>query len=495
MAQRQRAQPALGGDRARARRRSRARWRGSCRERQLDRPRRPGRARRVDDEGGRGEVGRGRRRRGGAGRRGAGDAAGRRRRGAAATAASRTARVGSLRDARRSAALDHDRRPGQPPLRLAQIHRDRSGAREQARVQRDREVQPRRQRDRDPRGASRSERPPARERAAPRTSTHRPSASTAIVSGAARRPFEPGSTCRDVARLTAVNWTSGGRVRGHPLRAVRRRHREDHDQPPGGAQRVPAGDADRGLRRAREGARGHDGRRDHPHRRGRQGVLLRRRPARPRRHRATCRAARRSGASTSPTCTSRSAACPKPVVAMVAGYAIGGGHVLHLVCDLTIAADNARFGQTGPKVGSFDGGYGAALLSRLVGPKKAKEFWMLCRQYDAQQALEMGLVNTVVPLDQLEAETVQVVPRDARPLPLRPAARQAQLPRRGGRHGAASSSSRTTPTSCSTPATRPRRAARPTRPSASPTSRSSRSGLDRDDSESRLDAAASLTSG
>ena len=98
---------------------------------------------------------------------------------------------------------------------------------------------------------------------------------------------------------------------------------------------------------------------------------------------------------------------PKPVVAMVAGYAIGGGHVLHLVCDLTIAADNARFGQTGPKVGSFDGGFGASLLSSLVGPKKAKEFWFLCRQYDAQQALEMGLVNTVVPLDRLEEETVQ----------------------------------------------------------------------------------------
>jgi naphthoate synthase len=98
---------------------------------------------------------------------------------------------------------------------------------------------------------------------------------------------------------------------------------------------------------------------------------------------------------------------PKPVVAMVAGYAIGGGHVLHLVCDLTIAADNARFGQTGPRVGSFDGGYGASLLSRLVGPKKAKEIWFLCRQYDAQQALDMGLVNTVVPLDTLEDETVQ----------------------------------------------------------------------------------------
>ncbi len=98
---------------------------------------------------------------------------------------------------------------------------------------------------------------------------------------------------------------------------------------------------------------------------------------------------------------------PKPVIAMVAGYAIGGGHVLHIVCDLTIAADNARFGQTGPRVGSFDGGYGAALLSRLVGPKKAKEIWFLTRQYDAQQALDMGLINTVVPLASLEEETVQ----------------------------------------------------------------------------------------
>jgi naphthoate synthase len=97
---------------------------------------------------------------------------------------------------------------------------------------------------------------------------------------------------------------------------------------------------------------------------------------------------------------------PKPVVAMVAGYAVGGGQILHLVCDLTIAADNARFGQTGPRVGSWDGGYGAGLLRDLVGPKKAKEFWFLCRQYDAAQALEMGLVNTVVPLEQLETETV-----------------------------------------------------------------------------------------
>jgi naphthoate synthase len=97
---------------------------------------------------------------------------------------------------------------------------------------------------------------------------------------------------------------------------------------------------------------------------------------------------------------------PKPVVAMVAGYAIGGGHVLHLVCDLTIAADNARFGQVGPRVGSFDGGFGAGLLASLVGPKKAKEIWFLCRQYSAHEALEMGLVNTVVPLERLEVETV-----------------------------------------------------------------------------------------
>jgi naphthoate synthase len=97
---------------------------------------------------------------------------------------------------------------------------------------------------------------------------------------------------------------------------------------------------------------------------------------------------------------------PKPIVAMVAGYAIGGGHVLHLVCDLTIAAENARFGQVGPRVGSFDGGFGAGLLANLVGPKKAKEIWFLCRQYSAAEALEMGLVNTVVPLERLEQETV-----------------------------------------------------------------------------------------
>jgi naphthoate synthase len=112
---------------------------------------------------------------------------------------------------------------------------------------------------------------------------------------------------------------------------------------------------------------------------------------------------------------------PKPVVAMVAGYAIGGGHVLHVVCDLTIAADNARFGQTGPKVGSFDGGYGSGLLARSVGQKKAREIWFLCDEYDAQEALDMGLVNKVVRLEQLEIETVAWCKRmlDHSPLALR----------------------------------------------------------------------------
>jgi naphthoate synthase len=112
---------------------------------------------------------------------------------------------------------------------------------------------------------------------------------------------------------------------------------------------------------------------------------------------------------------------PKPVIAMVAGYAIGGGHVLHVVCDLTIAADNARFGQTGPRVGSFDGGYGAGLLARMVGQKKAREIWYLCEQYDAQQALDMGLVNKVVPLEELEETTVEWARRilEMSPLALR----------------------------------------------------------------------------
>ena len=99
--------------------------------------------------------------------------------------------------------------------------------------------------------------------------------------------------------------------------------------------------------------------------------------------------------------------CPKPIVAMIAGYAIGGGHVLHVSCDLSIAAENARFGQTGPKVGSFDGGFGSGLLARQIGQKRAKEVWFLCRQYDAQTALDWGLVNAVVPLERLEEETVQ----------------------------------------------------------------------------------------
>lgn len=99
--------------------------------------------------------------------------------------------------------------------------------------------------------------------------------------------------------------------------------------------------------------------------------------------------------------------CPKPVIAMVAGWAVGGGHVLHVMCDLTIAAENARFMQTGPKVGSFDGGFGASYLARIVGQKKAREIWFLCRPYDAKAALDMGLVNTVVPLERLEEETVQ----------------------------------------------------------------------------------------
>jgi naphthoate synthase len=148
---------------------------------------------------------------------------------------------------------------------------------------------------------------------------------------------------------------------------------------------------------------------------------------------------------------------PSPSWRWWPGYAVGGGHVLHLVCDLTIAGRQRPLRADRAQVGSFDGGYGAALLSSMVGPKKAKEIWFLCRQYDAAQALEMGLVNTVVPLDALEAETGAVVPRDARALPLLAPAAEGQLPRGGRRVHAASSSSRTTRTSCSTPPRRPGR--------------------------------------
>ena len=150
---------------------------------------------------------------------------------------------------------------------------------------------------------------------------------------------------------------------------------------------------------------------------------------------------------------------PKPVVAMVAGYAIGGGHILHLCCDLTIAADNAVFGQTGPRVGSWDGGFGASLLRDLVGTKKAKEFWLLCRQYDAEEALEMGLVNTVVPLDR--PRSARRSPGAARCSRSRPSpcawSRRASTPTRTATPG--SSSSPTTPT-CSSTAARRRRGPR-----------------------------------
>ncbi len=126
---------------------------------------------------------------------------------------------------------------------------------------------------------------------------------------------------------------------------------------------------------------------------------------------------------------------PKPVVAMIAGYAVGGGHVLHICCDLSIAADNARFGQTGPKVGSFDGGYGASLLAAQVGQKRAKEIWFLCRQYDAAQALQMGLVNTVVPLADLEVETVAWCREMLELSPLRAAPAEGELQRERGRDG------------------------------------------------------------
>ena len=144
---------------------------------------------------------------------------------------------------------------------------------------------------------------------------------------------------------------------------------------------------------------------DRAHRRGPRRVLLRRRPAHPRRRRLRRRRRHRPPQRARPPGADPAAARSR-WSRWSPGYAIGGGHVLHVVCDLTIAADNARFGQTGPRVGSFDGGYGSGLLARSVGQKKAREIWFLCRQYDAQAALDMGLVNTVVPLEELEEETV-----------------------------------------------------------------------------------------
>ena len=187
---------------------------------------------------------------------------------------------------------------------------------------------------------------------------------------------------------------------------------------------------------------------------------------------------------------------PKPVVAMVAGYAVGGGHVLHVVCDLTIAADNARFGQTGPRVGSWDGGFGASVLRDLVGTKKAKEFWLLCRQYDAQQALDMGLVNAVVPLERLEEETVQWCREMLALSPFALRLVKVELQRAGGRlrrHPAARP--RHQPPVLRQRRRRPR-AARPTRPSASPTSRSSRGAREALGRDTRpLDPSTSCVSG
>ena len=165
--------------------------------------------------------------------------------------------------------------------------------------------------------------------------------------------------------------------------------------------------------------------------------------------------------------------CPKPIVAMMAGWAIGGGHVLHLVCDLTIAADNARFGQVGRKVGSFDGGYGSSILSDLVGPKKAKEIWMLCRQYDTTQAMETGLVNTVVPLADLETETLRWC-REM--LALSPwALRLSKLSFHAHEDGDAGVQ-HLAPTYSSTAKARRRRVVRRSTPDAGQTSRSSRGG-------------------
>ena len=217
-----------------------------------------------------------------------------------------------------------------------------------------------------------------------------------------------------------IEWTARGRLRGHPLRA-RRGDREDHDQPARRPQRLPAPRPCAELRDAFT--------------RARDDIEV-----------ATIIF---TGAGTEAFCSGgdqrirgddgyigddevaeqgvgrldvgdlhvQIRRLPKPVVAMVAGYAVGGGHILHLVCDLTIAADNAQFGQTGPRVGSFDGGFGASLLARNIGVKKAKEIWFLSRLYEADEALEMGLVNTVVPLDRARARDRRLVPRDGRTSP------------------------------------------------------------------------------
>ena len=204
-----------------------------------------------------------------------------------------------------------------------------------------------------------------------------------------RRLVSPRMSSDTDPRATTIrpgaDWRSGGEYEDIRYELSGDGHREDHDRPPGGPQRVPAADDHRDLPRARGRARGHVGRRDHPHRRGRPGVLLRRRPARARRHRLPDdpRAARASAASTSPTCTSRSGACRSRSSRWSPATRSAAATCCTSCCDLTIAADNARFGQTGPKVGSFDGGFGASLLADLVGPKKAKEIWFLCRQYDA----------------------------------------------------------------------------------------------------------------
>ena len=207
-------------------------------------------------------------------------------------------------------------------------------------------------------------------------------------------------------RPDVIEWkrSAGGGPGIHRHRVRHGRgHREDHDQPARGAQRVPADDPVRALARVQR----------RPRRPGHRGDHLDRG-----RHQAFCSGGDQKirgddgyidaggvGRLNVLDLQVQIRRLPKPVIAMVAGYAIGGGHVLHVCCDLTIAADNAIFGQTGPKVGSFDGGYGSWLLAGTVGLKKAREIWYLCRQYNAQQALEMGLVNTVVPLADLEAET------------------------------------------------------------------------------------------